>query len=186
MREEYWHYVFWLVVVGSWVFGFAYGKWGGGYGGFFSDLSKAVGVPQPSQLEIWQPILYLTLTVIASFVLSQLFFGVGAAIFLFARGVSDSGLVTSLEIMVSNWNLISVPTAEIWAVFFMMLVLVVNTPLCLWAAQLGTQRARRMLYRLRGKPIKPDIHTEAISNILIIITVSLAIGLLATFAIANI
>ncbi len=186
MREEYWHYVFWLVVVGSWVFGFAYGKWGDGYGGIFSDLGQAVSVPHPAQLDIWQPILYLTLTVVASFVLSQLFFGVGAAVFLFARGVSDSGLVTSLESMVSSWRLTAVPTGELWTVLFIMLVLAVNMPLCLWAAQLGTQRSRRMLYRLRGKPIKPGVNTEPISNILIIITVSLAVGLLATFAVANI
>jgi len=33
-------------------------------------------------------------------VLAQLFFGAGAAIFLFARGVSDSAIVFALEAMV--------------------------------------------------------------------------------------
>lgn len=186
MREEYWHYGFWLVVVASWVLGFVYGKWSGNEGGIFSDIGQAISVPHPSQLELWQPILYLTLTVVASFVLSQLFFGVGAAVFLFARGISDSRLVTSLETMVTNWKLTSVPPSEIWTALFIMLILVVNMPLCLWAAQLGTRRSRQMLYRLRGKPTKPETNAEPISNILIIITVSLAVGLLATFAVANI
>ena len=185
MREEYWHYAFWLIVVGSWVFGVAYGKWGGGYGGLFSDLGRAVSVPWPSQLELWQPIMYFTLTVVAAFVLSQLFFGVGAAVFIFSRGVSDSGLITSMEIMVGNWNLASVSPAEIWTMFFIMLVLAVNMPLCLWAAQLGTQRAIRMLYRLRGKLMKPLANVEPISNLLIILAVSLAVGLTATFALVH-
>jgi hypothetical protein len=185
MCEEYWYYAFWLVVVGSWVFGVVYGKWGGGYGGFFSELGQAVSVPSLSQLELWQPIVYFTLTVIAAFALSQLFFSVGAAVFLFSRGVADSGLITNLEMVIGNWKLTSVSPAEIWAVFYIMLVLAVNTPLCLWAAQLGTQRAMRMLYRLRGKPIKPMANVQLISNFLIILVVSLAVGLTATFALAH-
>ncbi len=185
MREETWYYAFWLLVVGSWVLGVVYGKWGGGYGGFFSDLGLAVSVPRPSTLEIWQPILYFTLTVVASFVLSQLFFGAGAAVFLFARGVSDSGLITGMEAMISGWRLAAVTPAEIWGIFFIMLVLAVNMPLCLWAAHLGTQRSLRMLHRLRGKPIRPVSKSEPTSNILIILAVSLAVGLLATFAVAH-
>jgi len=185
MREEYWYYTFWLVVVGSWVLGIAYGKWGGGYGGFFSELGQAVSVPRPSQMELWQPMVYFTLTAIAAFVLSQLFFGIGAAVFLFARGVSDSGLITSMEIMIGNWKLASVSPAEIWTIFFIMLVLVVNLPLCLWAAQIGAQRAIRMLYRLRGKSTIPHATAGAVSNLIIIITLSLIVGLTATFAIAN-
>lgn len=185
MREEYLYYTFWLVVVGSWVLGVAYGKWGGGYGGFFSDLGQAVSVPRPSQLELWQPIVYFTLTVVAAFALSQLFFGVGAAVFLFARGVADGGLITYVEAMVGNWKLTSISPAEIWTAFFIMLVLAVNTPLCLWAAQQGTQRAMRMLYRLRGKPLKPLAGVEPMSNLIMMTAVSLAVGLLATLAIAN-
>lgn len=185
MREEYWYYAFWLVVVGSWVFGVVYGKWGGGYGGFFSDLGMVVSVPLPSQLELWQPIVYFTLTVVAAFVLSQLFFGGGAVVFLFARGVVDSGLITNMEVMIGNWKLISISPAEIWTIFFIMLVLAVNMPMCLWAAQMGTQRAMRMLYRLRGKPIKPLVKVETISNLFIIVAVSLVVGLFAAFAVAH-
>jgi hypothetical protein len=185
MREEYWHYAFWLIIVGSWVFGVAYGKWGGGYGGFFSDLGQVVSVPRPSQLELWQPIVYFTLTVVAAFVLSQLFFGVGSAVFLFARGVADGGLITNMELMIGNWKLISISPAEIWTVFYIMLVLAVNVPLCLWAAQLGTQRAIRMLYRLRGKPIKSLSNVQPLSNLMTIVAVSLAIGLMATFALSH-
>jgi len=182
MREEYWYHALWLVVVGSWVFGVVYGKWGGGYGGFFSDLGKAISIPLPSQLELWQPVVYFTLTVVAAFVLSQLFFGIGAVVFLFARGVVDSGLITNMEVIISNWKLISISPVEIWTIFFVMLVLAVNMPMCLWAAQIGTQRAIRMLYRLRGKPL---VKFETISNLFMIVAVSLVVGLFATFAIAH-
>ena len=184
MREEYWYYAFWLLVVGSWVFGVAYGKWGGGYGGLLLDLGQAVSVPQPGRLELWQPIVYFTLTVVATFVLSQLFFGVGAAVFLFARGISDSGLIGNMEAMVSNWKLASIQPGELWAIFFIMLVLAVNLPLCLWSAHIGTQRATRMLYRLRGKATKPLARHETVVNLITIIAISLVVGLLATLALS--
>ncbi|MGC8816629.1 MAG: hypothetical protein ACP5PX_02285 [Candidatus Hadarchaeum sp.] len=185
MREEYWYYSFWLVVVGSWIVGFAYGKWLGGYGGLFSELGRAISVPLPGRLELWQPILYFTLTPVAAFVLSQLFFGAGAAFFLFARGVYDSGLITILETAISNWRLTSITSAELWSFFFIMIILVVNLPLSLWAAQLGTQRSVRMLYRLRGRPTKPAAGPELISSLIIIVTLSLVAGLTATFAISS-
>ncbi len=180
MREEYLYYSFWLLVVGSWVLGVVYGRWGGGSSGVFADLGQAVSVPSPVQLSWWQPLIYFTLTVIAAFVLSQLFFGVGAAIFMFSRGVYDGGLILSLQTMLSK-PLTSISSAELWAVFFIMIVLTVNLPLCLWAAHLGTQRTTRMWYRLRGKPIKPTT-ASPIANLLVAVTVSLVAGLVATFA----
>lgn len=184
MRGEYWHYVFWLLIVGSWVLGVAYGRWGGGDSGFFADLGKAVSVPPPAQLSLWQPIPYFILTVIAAFLLSQVFFGAAAAIFLFARGVCDVILFRQLEQMVGNWTLTSIQPGELWSVFFIMLVLTVNLPLCVWAAHMGTQRATRMWYRLKGKPIKPETGVGTISNMLMAVTASLAIGLFATFALS--
>ncbi len=184
MREDYRYYTFWLVIISGWVFGMVYGKWGGGYGSFFSELGQAISVPRPGQIELWQPIVYFTLTVVAAFVLSQIFFGVGAFVFLFARGVADSGLIGDMEIMVSNWKLASIQPVDLWAIFFITLVLAVNLPLCMWAAHLGTMRSTRILYRLRGKPIKPMASSESISNLILIIAVSLAVGLIATLALS--
>jgi hypothetical protein len=64
-----------VFVVASWAFGFAYGRWAGG-GGFFLELGKAVSVPLGFG-SWWQPLAYFTLTILAMFVLAQLFFGVG-------------------------------------------------------------------------------------------------------------
>jgi hypothetical protein len=185
MREEYWYYSLWLVVVGSWVIGLAYGKWWGGYSSFLAELGQIISIPRPDQMELWQPLVYFTLTTVASFALSQLFFGIGGAAFLFARGVYDSGLITTMETTITSWKLTSVTSAEIWTIFFLLLVLAVNLPLCLWAAQLGAHRAIRMLYRLRGKPTKPIAGTEPISRLILIITLSLIAGLTATFALAS-
>ncbi len=139
MRGEYWYYAFWLLVIGSWVLGVAYGRWGGGGSGIFADLGQAVSVPSPANLSWWQPILYFTLTVVPSFVLSQIFFGAGAAVFIFSRGVNDALLFNNIELMVGRWNLTSIPSGELWSVFFIILILTVNLPLCLWASHLGTQ-----------------------------------------------
>lgn len=182
MREEYLHYAFWLLIIGSWVLGVTYGRWGGGGSGVFADLSQAVSIPYPAQLSWWHPLIYFTFTVIAAFLLSQLFFGAGAAVFLFARGVYDGVLILSLETILSK-SLTSISSVELWSVFFIMLVLTLNLPLCLWAAHLGTQRATRMWYRLRGKPVKPTT-TSPIANLLVVVAVSLVAGLVATFAIA--
>ena len=147
-----------------------------------------MSVPSPANLSWWQPILYFALTVVASFVLSQIFFGAGAAVFIFSRGVNDALLFSNIESMVVKWNLTSgyIPTNELWSVFFIMLVLTVNLPLCLWASHLGTQRATRMLYRLRGKPLKSEVEAGPISNLLLAVAASLAAGLVATFALSYI
>lgn len=184
MRGEYRHYAFWLLIIGSWVLGVVYGRWGGGGFGIFADLGQAVSVPSPTLLSWWQPLLYFVLTVVAAFVLSQIFFGAGAAIFLFSRGVCDVLLFNNLELMVGRWTLPSIPSNELWSVFFIMLVLTVNLPLCLWAAHLGTQRATRMLYRLKGRPLKPEIGSGTILNLLLVLTASLVAGLVAAFALS--
>ncbi|HID60861.1 MAG TPA: hypothetical protein EYP46_03265 [Hadesarchaea archaeon] len=181
MRGEYWHYAFWLLVVGSWVLGVVYGRWGNG-SSIFAELGQAVSVPSPAQLSWWQPLPYFAFTIVAIFVLSQIFFGAGAAIFLFSRGVQDALLISNLEIMVGRWTLTSIPPNELWVVFFIMLVLTVNLPLSLWSAHLGTQRAIRMLYRIRGKPLKPEAGAGPISNMLLATAASLSAGLIATFA----
>ena len=182
MREEYWHHAFWLLVIGSWVLGIAYGRWGGG-GGFFLDLSQAVSVPYPQGMW-WQPLVYFVLTVIAAFVLSQLFFGAGAAIFLFSRGVYDSMLLGNLQLIVGGWTFPDIPPNQLWAVFFIVLILAVNLPLCLWAAHLGTQQATRMWYRLRGKPVKPGAGAEPLQTFLVILAASVVAGLIGSLAVS--
>lgn len=182
MREEYLEYTIWLIIIGSWVAGVAYGRWGGGASSIFSELGQAVGMSSPSQLAWWQPLLYFPLTVIAAFILSQLFFGGGAVIFIFSRGVSDSLLLANLENLLASWNLLAVQTATIWAVFFTILTLAVNLPLCLWASHLGTRRSFRMFQRLRGEPLKPE--SGILTGILLIIVISLVAGLMGAFALS--
>jgi len=183
MREDYWHAAFWLLVVGSWVFGVAHGRWGGG-GGFFVNLSQAVRVPSPLELGAWwQPLAYFALTALATFVLAQLFFGVGAAVFLFSRGVYDSLLISQLEQLVGGWSFPNIPANEFWMVLFIVLILVVNLPLCLWAAHLGTRRATRMWYRLWGKPLKPEVGAGPMMILLLILAASVAAGLVGSFVI---
>ncbi|MCK4405882.1 MAG: hypothetical protein KAV43_05185 [Hadesarchaea archaeon] len=184
MRGEYWHAAFWLLVIGSWVLGVAYGRWGGD-GGFFVDLSQAVRVPSPLELsEWWQPLAYFTLTVLATFVLAQLFFGVGAAVFLFSRGVYDGKLIVLLEQTVGGWSFPNIPANEFWMVLFIVLILTVNLPLCLWAAHLGTRRATYMWYRLRGKPLKPEVGAGPMTTLLLILAASVAAGLVGAFLIS--
>lgn len=178
MRWEHWHYGFWLLIIGSWVLGVVYGKWGGGDSGIFADLGQAVSIPSSAGLSWWQPILYFTLTVVAAFVLSQIFFGAGAAVFIFSRGVNDAILFNTAEGLVGDL----LQPSNLWHIFFIATVLAVNLPLCLWAAHLGTQRATRMLYRLRGKPFKSEVGETTISNLIMVVATSLIAGLIATLA----
>ncbi len=173
-----------MLVIGSWVLGVAYGRWGGD-GGLFVDLSQAVRVPSPLELgEWWQPLAYFTLTVLATFVLAQLFFGAGAAVFLFSRGVYDGVLIAQLERMVGGWTLLDIPANEFWMVMFIVLILAVNLPLCLWAAHLGTRRATYIWYRLQGKPLKPEVGAGAMITLFLILAASVAAGLVGAFLIS--
>ena len=184
MREDYWLAAFWLLIIGSWVLGFAYGRWGGG-GGIFVDLSQAVRVPSPLELGAWwQPLAYFVLTVLTTFVLAQLFFGVGAAVFLFSRGVYDSTLISQLEGLVGGWSFPDIPPNQFWMVLFIVLILAVNLPICLWAAHLGLMRAMHMFYRLRGKPLKPEVGTKPMVTLIILLAASVAAGLVGAFIIS--
>ncbi|MEM3402782.1 MAG: hypothetical protein QW179_03625 [Candidatus Hadarchaeales archaeon] len=182
MRDEYLEYSIWLLIIGSWVAGMVYGKWGGGAGSIFSEVGQAVGIPPPVQLAWWQPLLYFPLTVLAAFILSQLFFGGGAVLFIFSRGVSDSLLLKNLENLLASWDILSLQAATVWAIFFIILVLAVNLPLCLWASHLGAKRSFRMLQRLRGNPLRPE--SGILTGILLLMAVSLVAGLIGTFALS--
>jgi len=179
MRDEYWQASFWVLVVACWAFGFVYGRWAGG-GGFFSELGKAVSVPLGPFSAWWQLLAYFTLTIIAIFVLAQLFFGAGAAIFLFVRGVGDSAVVLAIEGIVRPFPDIS--TQGAWMLVIGLLILAVNLPLCLWSAHLGTQRAVYMWRRLRGQPVRPESATKPIFNFLMVMAISIVTGLVAAVA----
>jgi hypothetical protein len=182
MREEYVSYSLWLLVIGSWVFGVAYGKWLGGGESIFAELGQAVSIPKPVDLGWWEPILYFPLTVLAAFLLSQLFFGGGAAVFMFSRGVGDSALILSIETTMRTWSPLLGTTEVLLDVFFIMMVLAVNLPLCLWAAHLGTRRSIRMFHRLRGKPLRPEV--GLISGLLLLVSISLVLGLIGSLTIS--
>lgn len=182
MNREYLNYSLWLLVIGSWVFGVAYGRWFGGTEGVFGELSQAVSIPSPAGLQWWHPILFFPLTIVAAYILSQLFFGAGAAVFMFSRGVGDSALLLSLETTLKTENFLTVSTGQIWLIFFIILAVAVNLPLCLWSAQLGTARSVRMFDRLRGKPLRPEAGLA--SGLLLLVAISLVLGLLGSFALS--
>ncbi len=119
---------------------------------------------------------------VAAFVLSQLFFGAGASIFMFARGVGDSVILLNLEAIMKNFNVFNVSTPQVWSIFFIILVFAVNLPLCIWASHLGTRRSARMFQRLRGKPLQPE--SGIVSGLLTLVAVSLVIGFFGALAIS--
>lgn len=185
MREEYWRAFFWLLVIGSWAFGVAYGHWVGAGEGLFLELSKAVRVPNPVDLGAWwEPLVYFILTVVAIFVLAQLFFGAGAALFLFARGFYDSTLIIWIGETVRGWSFPDLPTHGVLMVLFVVLILVANLPLCLWAAHMGTQRSIYIWSRLTGKPVKPEAGIKPMRDFLLILAASIVAGLAAAFIFA--
>lgn len=171
--------IFWLVVIGSWILGIVFGRWFGFDAGFL-ELSKAVRVTSPQHLSFWwELIAYFSLSTVAVFVLSHIFFGIGGAVFLFARGVYDSSLIAYLETTIAGWSFPMVPMSEVWTVLIVTLILAINLPLCLWAGQLGIQRSVYTLNRLRGEPVNPEFGSEPLSNLLKIVSVSLVSGLIA-------
>lgn len=144
------------------------------------NLSRAVRVTSPLDLNVWwEVMLYFTLSVVAIFVLSHILFGVGSAVFLFARGMYDSSLILYLETTVSGWSISEIPTSEVLMVLITALIVAVNLPLCIWAGELGFQRSVYTLYRLRNEPVRPEFGSEPLSNLLIIVSVSLVVGLIA-------
>jgi hypothetical protein len=180
MREEYWFAFFWLLVIGSWVFGVAFGRWVGVGGGFFLELSKAVRVPSDFGAW-WEPLVYFIFTTVAVFALAQIFFGAGAALFLFARGFYDSTLIMSAESTVRGWTFPNLPVGGLTNVLLIVLILAVNLPLCLWAAHMGTQRSLYVWQRLTGKPVKPEAGVRPMRDFLLVLAASIVAGLVASF-----
>jgi len=180
MREEYWRAFFWLLVIGSWTFGVAYGHWVSTGESVFLELSRAVRVPGPVELGAWwEPLVYFIFTVVAIFVLAQLFFGAGAMLFLFARGVYDSTLIIWIGATVRGWYFPNLPTQAVLMVLFGVFILAVNLPLCLWAAHMGTQRSIYIWHRLTGKPVKPEAGVRPMRDFLLILAASIVAGLIA-------
>jgi hypothetical protein len=182
MREESQRQLIWVLIIGAWVFGLSFGRWGGGSEGVFADFGRAIGIPQPDALSWWQPLVYFPLTVVAAFVFSELFFGAGAILFMFTRGTWDSVLFQNLEDLLSGIDIVSITGGEIWSIFFLLLVFAANLPLCLWASQLGVRRSVRTLGRLRGKPLRPEV--GLVSGLLVLLAISLVVGLMGAFAIS--
>lgn len=178
MRTDRLKSLFWLVVISSWILGMVVGRWFNVDA--FLGLSKAVRVTSPQQLSFWwELIAYFSLSPVAVFALSHIFFGIGGAVFLFARGIYDSSLIAYLETAIAGWSFASVPTSGVLTVLIVILILAINLPLCLWAGQLGIQRSVYTLDRLRGEPVDPEFGSEPLSNLLKIVSVSLVTGLVA-------
>jgi len=178
LRERSYQATFWLLIVGSWTTGVIYGRWMGG-GGLLEDLGQAVSVPS-SFGRWWEPLVYFVLSVVAIFVLSQIFFGGGAVIFTLARGVRDNLLISELETTLRTWSFLNMGAGEICKVLLIALIFAVNLPLFLWSAHLGTQRSLYVLHRLKGKPVPPELGSRPFSNFLLVLAASMIVGLIAT------
>ena len=172
--------ILWLSIVSSWIAGIVVGRLLG-TSGIILSLSRAVRVPDPSFFGIWwEVIVYFGLTTVSFFVLSHILFGVGAVIFLFARGMYDLSLIVRIESIIEGWSAADIPTSEMMSVLFIILILAANLPLCLWSSHLGIQSSVYALNRLREKPVLPEFGSEPLSQLLLIISASLILGLVAS------
>ncbi|MEM2878845.1 MAG: hypothetical protein QXG10_04820 [Candidatus Hadarchaeales archaeon] len=180
MRAEYWPHIFWLIITGSWALGFLSGMVG--VQGIFSEIGKAVSVPSPDVVAWWQAIPYFVLTVIAIFMLSQIFFGAGSALFSFCRGINDYIILRWAISTAGGMDIFGVTWSQLGCLFFVALVLTVNLPLLLWAAHLGSESSMKAFHRLRGKPWRDWSSRKPLSNLLIVLCASVAAGLAASFS----
>lgn len=186
MREEYWRALFWLLVVGSWSMGLIYERLTSLGEGLFLELGRVVSVPQPAELDLWwKPLAYFPLCALAAFILSQVFFGGGAAIFLFSRGVHDSLLISSLAASVQGLKFPGFGLSEFLPILLSLLILGVNLPLCMWAAHAGSQRSIYTLHRLRGKAVSPELGSKPFTTFLFISAASVAAGLVGALMLAH-
>ncbi len=171
--------LFWLIVAGSWITGFVFYRWVGS-SQILISLSSVVRVTNPVMLSNWwQFIAYFTLSTVSVFALSHILFGVGSSIFLFARGMYDGLLFGFVEETINEWNVMNVSFSELNPLLIIILIFGINLPLTLWAGELGVQRSVYTLNRLRGKPMNPEFGSEPLSNLLIIVAISLFTGLAA-------
>lgn len=171
--------IFWFVTIGSWILGFVVLRFFGS-NAFFVELSRAVRVNNPLNLNAWwELIAYFTLTTVSVFALSHLFFGVAGPIFLFARGMYDGLLIASLENIIGGWTLVKMPISEVLTALIIVLILAINLPLCILAGHMGMQRSFYILNRLRGKPVNPRFGGESFSKLIYIVIGALASGLIA-------
>ncbi|MEM1689868.1 MAG: hypothetical protein QXU01_01405 [Candidatus Hadarchaeales archaeon] len=171
MREETKKQLVWLFVIAFWTLGFFFSRWSNPPA-FAKEIGRSISVPLSG--DAWLPLVYFPLTVVASFVLAQLFFG-GGIIFMFFRGVWDSTVFSRLEAIVAETNLISIQYGQLWTMFYYLMILGCNLPLCLWAAQLGASQSLKVLERLQGKLVRPSEEVRWKMLMLIIASIVLAI-----------
>jgi len=181
MRGEILGSVLWLLILGGWVVGVCCGYWMGR--DLSHELSLVTGVPPPSQLERWwEPLLFFSLTPLSCYLLSQLFFGGAAPLLLFLRGTHDGGvLIRSLEASLSGLSFPDLPLQDLLSSLFLLLILSVNLPLCLWASHLGASRALYVRRRILGRAVRAGEGTSTLSSLFLLLSLSLVAGLLASF-----
>lgn len=186
LRSERLESVLWLAVISGWVIGVLSDRWIGSKD-FILDVSAAVSIFNPLKFGFWwEVIAYFTLSVIAVFTLSHIFFGLGGAFFMFSRGMYDNSLIVHLEKTVGNWSISNIPISEVRSVLLISLILTVNLPLCIWASKLGCQRSIYTLWRIRNKPIDPQFGSKPISNLFMIFSASLLVGLIAALVFSGV
>jgi hypothetical protein len=170
------------VLISAWIAGFSLGRWGAGVETPLFEFGSALGVPKPDGPGWWAPLIYFPLTVIAAFVVSELFFGAVAPVFIFSRGLWDSTILSALEHTLRGLDITSITGGQVWTIFYYILIFVGNLPLCVWASHLGVVRSLRTLQRLQGKPLRPE--TGLASSLLALIAVASVLGLLGALALS--
>ncbi len=173
LKSDRLKYVFWLIVVVSWIGGFAISRWYGTIDSFVS-ISYVVRVTNPANLATsWKLFLFFTLSAVSAFVLTHILFGVGGFLFFFARGMYDHILFSYVEETITGWSLASIPFSELKLITIIVLIFCINLPLTLWGGQLGIQRSVYTLNRLRSKPMDPDFGSEPFSKLVVIVILSM-------------
>ncbi len=177
--------LFWFLILAGWVAGVSCGYWMGR--DLSGELSSIMGIPLPSQMGgWWEPLLFFTLTPLSFYLFSQLFFGASAPFLLFLRGTYDGGiLIRALEASLSELSFPQLSPTSLLSVLFILLVLSINLPLCMWASHLGTSRATYVRYRLKGKPVRPGEGSSTLSPLPLLLGFSLLAGLFASLLLGH-
>jgi hypothetical protein len=180
MRDETLRQLLWLAVISCWVAGFVLSRWGR-LPGFFTEVGQTIGPPLAEPSAAWKPLIYFPLTVVASFVLTQLFFG-GGVFFVLLRGAWDAAVLRELEAAAGSIDLLSFQQGQVWVIFYYLTILGCNVPLCLWASQIGAFHSLKTLERLRGRLVRPS--EEVRSHMIKLLAISIGLAVVASIALS--
>jgi len=175
----------WLLLVGGWAAGCCLGYRAGG--DLCREISLVTGVPSPSGMEWWEPLLFFSLTPLSCYLLSQLFFGAASPFLLFLRGTHDGGvLMRELEENLSIISFPGLPHRPLLLSLLILLILSVNLPACLLASHLGAQRGILLRRRLLGRVVRAGEGSRHLSHLFLLLGLSLVAGLAASLLLQHV